>query len=364
MGINRKTGFDWRRERIGRKRVRTKLEVVPEAPIGRGGSRFSLEDRIQIADLRINNLTMAQIAGQLGCSASSISRELKRGSVDGKYRPHHANQLAKVNQSRPKASKIASNKELREFIERELDQWSSPEQISVMLKQAFPDDPEMWVTHETIYQALYVQGRGSLRRELALCLRTGRAKRKPHRRADGRQARFTDEMVMISERPPEVEDRAVPGHWEGDLIIGKNNQSAIGTLVERSTRYVMLVHLEHGRTGEAMAKALAETMMTLPEHLKGSLTWDQGSEMSQHKAFSFETDIPVYFCDPGSPWQRGSNENTNGLLRQYFPKGTDLSQHSKQDLIDAAASLNRRIRKTLDWDNPAKRLADLIDQSA
>jgi IS30 family transposase len=218
----------------------------------------------------------------------------------------------------------------------------------------------MHVCHETIYQALYVQGRGELRRELTRALRTGRAIRKPRRLAQQRQPRYSTPMVMISERPAEADDRAVPGHWEGDCIIGKSGTSAIGTLVERSTRYVMLVHLPIDRSAERMRDALIAAMATLPAHLRRSLTWDQGSEMGRHHEFSIAADMPVSFCEPASPWQRGSNENTNGLLRQYFPKGTDLSVHTRQDLDAVAAELNSRPRKTLDWDTPAERLAQLL----
>ncbi len=226
-----------------------------------------------------------------------------------------------------------------------LDDRCSPEQIRHRLRHDHPDRPELHVSHETIYQALYVQGRGELRRELARALRTGRTVRKPRRTADQRRPRFTAPMIMIGDRPAQVDDRAVPGHWEGDLIIGADQQSAIGTLVERTTRYVMLVHLGHDRTAEAVRDALITTVTTLPAHLTRSLTWDQGSEMSRHHEFTLATDIPVYFCDPHSPWQRGSNENTNGLLRQYFPKGTDLAVHSPEDLAAVAAQLNRRPRK-------------------
>jgi transposase, IS30 family len=218
----------------------------------------------------------------------------------------------------------------------------------------------MHVCHETIYQALYVQGYGELRRELAKALRTGRAMRKPRRLAQQRQPRYSAPMVMISERPAEADDRAVPGRWEGDCIIGKNGSSAIGTLVERTTRYVLLVHLPIDRSAEHMRDALLDTVATLPAHLKRSLTWDQGSEMGRHHEFSVSADMPVYFCDPASPWQRGSNENTNGLLRQYFPKSTDLSVHTREDLAAVAAELNARPRKTLDWDTPAERLATLL----
>lgn len=218
----------------------------------------------------------------------------------------------------------------------------------------------MRVSAETIYQAVYVQARGGLRREVADALRTGRTRRNPHRHPAQRTPRFTDPMVMISDRPPEIEDRAVPGHWEGDLIVGTRNASAIVTLVERTTRYVMLGHLPAGHTAEEVRDVLVPLIGTLPAHLRGSLTWDQGSEMAGHKQFTIATDVPVYFCDPHSPWQRGSNENTNGLLRQYFPKGTDLSVYGPEDLEHVAQELNGRPRKTLGWDNPAERLRDLL----
>ncbi len=218
----------------------------------------------------------------------------------------------------------------------------------------------MHVTHETIYQALYVQGRGELRRELTKALRTGRARRRPHRMSHKRSPRSSFPMVLISDRPAEVADRAIPGHWEGDLIIGTNSRSAIGTLVERTTRYVMLVHLPTGHGAAATRDALIETVKDLPPHLRQSLTWDQGGEMAAHRAFTVATDIPVYFCNPASPWQRGSNENTNGLLRQYFRKGTDLNVHTREHLDAVAAELNSRPRKTLGWETPAERLSKLL----
>ena len=249
---------------------------------------------------------------------------------------------------------------LREFVQDGLRRRWSPEQVCHALIQDHPGDLEMRVSPETIYQALYLQARGGLRQEVATALRTGRTRRKPHRDPAQRTARFVDPMVMIAERPAEVEDRAVPGHWEGDLIVGSASQSAIATLVERSTRYVMLVHLPGGHSAEEVRDGLVATMSTLPAHLRGSLTWDQGTEMAAHRSFSIATDMPVYFCDPHSPWQRGSNENTNGLLRQYFPKGTDLSVHGPEDLEHVAQELNGRPRKTLDWDTPAERLRDLL----
>jgi IS30 family transposase len=232
-----------------------------------------------------------------------------------------------------------------------------------MLKAEFPDEPEMRVSHETIYQAIYVQGRGALRRELAACLRTGRALRRPRRKAGVRRGRIPD-MVMISERPAEADDRAVPGHWEGDLIMGARNASAIGTLVERSTRFVLLLHLPHGHDPAAVAAAMTGAMATLPAQLRRSLAWDQGKEMAAHKQVALATGLEVYFCDPHSPWQRGSNENANGLLRQYFPKGTDLSAHGKARLEAVAAELNARPRKTLGWRTPARALDEILQDAA
>ena len=249
---------------------------------------------------------------------------------------------------------------LRAYVVEKLRLRWSPAQICHAMRREFPQDTEMRVVHETIYQALYVQARGSLRTEVAAAVRSGRTRRKPHRVPGERTPRFSDGMVMISERPAEVEDRAVPGHWEGDLIMGAGNASAIGTLVERSSRYVMLVHLPGSHDSDTVANALVETINTLPAHLKGSLTWDQGAEMARHKSFTMATDMPVFLCDPASPWQRGSNENTNGLLRQYFPKGTDLSVFGPEDLEHVAQELNGRPRKTLGWENPAERFSSYI----
>jgi IS30 family transposase len=235
----------------------------------------------------------------------------------------------------------------------------SPQQIARRLRVEYPHDPEMWVSHETIYQSLFVQGRGSLRKELHRCLRSGRATRRPRGRRDQGRGRIPN-MVMISERPAEIEDRAVPGHWEGDLVMGAGNRSAIGTLVERQTRYVLLCRLPNGHHADAVRDAITKRIRTLPTQLRRSLTWDQGKEMSQHIAFTVATGIQVYFCDPHSPWQRGTNENTNGLLRQYFPKGTDLTSHSQQHLNAVARELNGRPRQTLNWLTPSERLTELI----
>lgn len=324
---------------------------------------LSENDRIMIADALRAGDSIRKIAATLGRSPSTISREVRGNAspVNGSYRPYSAQQRADARLPRSRAGKIAGNGELRDYIQRKLELRWSPEQITHMLRREFPDRAEMHVVHETIYQALYVQGRGELRRELHTALRTGRARRKTRKQSQMRQPRYRDPMVMISECPADIEDRAVPGHWEGDLIIGANQKSAIATLVERTTRYTMLVHLPEDRTALTVSAALVRMMQTLPTQLRRSLTWDQGSEMGKHRAFTLATDIPVYFCDPASPWQRGSNENTNGLLRQYFPKGTDLSQHTAETLELVAHELNTRPRKTLGWDTPAARLTALID---
>ncbi len=310
--------------------------------------------------------SLRAIATGLGRSPSTVSREVRRNGHPGSgaCRPHAAQARADARRPRPRPGRLAVSGELRSVVQRWLGMKWSPEQIAVMLRRRFPARPEMHVCHETIYQALYVQGRGELRRELTRALRTGRACRKPRRQAQQRQPRFSAQMVMISDRPAEAADRAVPGHWEGDLIIGRNQASQIGTLVERATRYVLLVHLPADRTAETVRDALAATMATLPAQLKRSLTWDQGSEMSLHHQFATAAGMPVYFCDPHSPWQRGSNENTNGLLRQYFPKGTDLSVHTAAALGAVAAELNSRPRKTLGWQTPAERLATLLEPAS
>jgi IS30 family transposase len=246
-------------------------------------------------------------------------------------------------------------------VQDRLEEEHSPEQIAARLRVDFPDEPEMWVSHETIYQSLYVQGRGALRRDLAVRLRTGRALRKPRRRTAERRGRIPG-MVNISERPPEVEDRAVPGHWEGDLIVGKNSGSAIGTLVERTTGFVMLLHLPDNHGADAVQEAMVNAMTQLPAVLKKSLTWDQGSEMSNHVQIAAATELDIYFCDPHSPWQRGSNENTNGLLRQYFPKGSDLSVYAPDYLEHVALKLNNRPRKRHGWKTPAETLHELLSE--
>ncbi len=302
--------------------------------------------------------SLRMMAARLGRAPSTISRELARNGGRSSYRAHRADRTAWRRARRPKPSKLAENPELRGLVEEKLELWWSPRQISRWLCEAYPADEEMRVSHETIYQSLFIQGKGALRKELWRCLRTGRATRRPQGRPKSTKGQIRD-MVMISQRPAEVEDRAVPGHWEGDLLMGKR-QTAIGTLVERWSRYVMLFALPDGNSAEAVRVALSATVQRLPEHLWESLTWDQGKEMAQHTQFSVDTGVEVFFCDPNSPWQRGTNENTNGLLRQYFPKGTDMAQLTQEDLDQAAYSLNTRPRQTLGWMTPSDKLAEAL----
>jgi IS30 family transposase len=320
--------------------------------------RLTVDDRIEIRSGLDQGESFAGIGRRLGWARSTICREVNNNGGRRAYHPLRAHQRAFAAARRPKPTKLASSVELCAAVIAGLEQLWSPQQIASRLRDEFGDRPEMWVSHETIYKSLFVQGRGELRRELARCLRTGRAQRRSRARSETR-GRIPG-MVMISERPAEIEDRAVPGHWEGDFILGKNAKSAIGTLVERSTRFVMLLHLPDDHTAESVRIAMEHTIATLPEALRRSITWDQGSEMSQHATFRLNTGIDIYFCDPHSPWQRGSNENTNGLLRQYFPKGTDLSVHTRADLEAAADSLNGRPRQTLGWKTPAERFAELV----
>jgi len=298
------------------------------------------------------------IAARIGRAPSTISREVAAGGGRRRYRAWCADARADRKARRPKAAKLRTSGRLRAAVEQGLRLRWSPQQIARRLRTDFPDDPEMRVSHETIYQSLFVQGRGALRKELAQCLRTGRAQR----RALGRLPRTSRlrEMVLISERPAEVADRAVPGHWEGDLVVGKGCRSAVATLVERQTRFLLLLALPDGRHAEAVKVALAAKIQELPVHLRRSLTWDQGTEMAAHAQFTIETGVQVYFCDPRSPWQRGTNENTNGLLRQYLPKGLDLTPITQTQLDDIACELNGRPRQTLDWRTPSEALAALV----
>jgi len=403
-GVSAVVGVRWFREAGG-------MPSVSMAPLS--GRYLSFAEREEIALLRAQRLGVREIARRVGRSPSTISRELRRnaGTRTGSltYRASTAQWHADRRGRRPKPAKLAVNPQLRRYVQDRLSgavqrpdggavdgpavtwmgrrhgqrkdrRWGnswSPEQISNRLRLEFPDDESMRVSHEAIYQSLYVQGRGALRRELTACLRTGRALRVPRARSR-RGKHFVTDQVLISERPAEAEDRAIPGHWEGDLILGLQS-SAIGTLVERSTRFTMLLHLPPmtdrgprvkngpalaGHGAEAVRDAIVSTITTLPEQLRRSLTWDQGAEMAQHAQLRIESGLPVYFCDPRSPWQRGTNENTNGLLRQYFPKGTDLSRHSAEDLAAVAATLNGRPRKTLGWRTPAEALDEYLTTTA
>jgi len=337
--------------------------VVGNAPRPVGGRYLSVAEREEIAVGLAAGQSCRQIAARLGRPASTVSREIGRNSSRLGYRAVAAQAQAEFRAARPKTARLAGNARLRGWVQERLEERWSPEQISAALRREFPDDREMRVSHETIYQSIYVQGRGALRRELASCLRTGRALRKPRRKAGQRRGRIPG-MVSISERPAEAEDRAVPGHWEGDLIMGVRNASAIGTLVERSTRFVLLLHLPGSHDAGAVAQAMTEAMATLPGQLRRSLAWDQGNEMAAHAQVSMATGLEIYFCDPHSPWQRGSNENTNGLLRQYFPKGTNLAVHSREHLDAVAAQLNSRPRKTLGWKTPAQALDEFLAGAA
>ncbi|MGK7865610.1 IS30 family transposase [Falsiroseomonas sp. E2-1-a4] len=402
-GISQPVGFRWFRQAGGT--APSHLSRSSKPPSGR---YLSFAEREEIALLHVQCVGVREIARRLGRAASTISRELRRnaatrsGSLD--YRATTAQWHAERAARRPKVAKLATNLVLRSYVQdrlagsvvtpggaavlgpvvpwkgrrhgrRQNRRWAmawSPQQIAERLRLDHPDDATMRISHEAIYQALYVQGRGALQRELTACLRTGRALRVPRARTRGRGKSFITPEILISERPAEVEDRAVPGHWEGDLIIGLN-RSAIGTLVERTTRFTMLLHLPPmeghgtgprekngpalaGHGAEAVRDAITGTIITLPQQLRRSLTWDQGAEMAQHARLRIDTSLQVYFCDPHSPWQRGTNENTNGLLRQYFPKGTDLSVHGTDDLVAVAAALNSRPRKTLGWKTPAEAL--------
>jgi len=331
------------------------------APVGR---YLCWAEREEIAALDHAGHGVRDIAGRVGRSPGTISRELERGGTSRGYRASVGQAKADGARSSPRTPKLATNLRLRDEVATRLKRKDSPEQIAGRLEIDFPDDLEMRVSAETIYHSLYVQGRGGLKRELTKHLRTGRSMRKP-RRVEGERRSRIPEMVMISERPPEVEDRAVPGHWEGDLIMGSTvSNSAVGTLVERASGFVMLLHLPENHTALAVQEALVAKIATLPEQLHLSLTWDQGREMANHVAIAEATGLDIYFCDPHSPWQRGSNENTNGLLRQYLPKGTDLSFYGPGMLDNIAAELNARPRKRHAFQTPAEVLDQLLSEAA
>jgi transposase, IS30 family len=331
--------------------------VLSAGIVDRLGGELSLDDRFEIYEGRRAGETLEAIGVRIDRHKSTVCRELQRCAA-GKYRPLEAHRLAVAASKRPKLCKLDVNPSLCQTVIDGLGTLWSPEQISRVLAELHPGDPTMNISHETIYKSLYVQGRGELRRELAQCLRTGRAIRRQQHRSSN--VGKIPGMINIAERPAEIEDRAVPGHWEGDLIIGAGGKSAVGTLVERTTRFVILLHLPDGRSAEQVRQAMTAAIMNLPAHLRRSVTWDQGVEMAQHRTFTIDTGIDVYFCDPHSPWQRGSNENTNGLLRQYLPKSTDLGKHSAADLDTIADSLNQRPRKTLNWATPANLLNTLL----
>lgn len=373
VGVSVQTGRAWFADVGG-----VKPKFPDESP--RKRPRLTLEERADIAVGVWVQEPIRSIARRLGRAPSTIMREINRNAFCyGRYRERYrfgapkkggrdaqprynavgAHGRAHDRARRPKPGKLTLNDRLCQEVQTRLQDQHSPEQIARRLRADFPDDAEMWVSHETIYQSIYVQGRGNLRRELHTCLRTGRALRKPQRRADTRRGRIPN-MVNISERPPEVEDRAVPGHWEGDLILGAAARSAIGTLVERTTRFVMLLYLPDGHDALAVQEAIVAKMAQLPAILRKTLTWDQGSEMSNHIAIAEAAQLDIYFCDPHSPWQRGTNENTNGLLRQYFAKGSDLSVFPADYLDYVASKLNRRPRKTLGWKTPAEALDELL----
>ena len=356
VGVDRKTSFNW---------IAAAGGIRPRRGRHPSGKRLRFEDRCVIeAGLAVGE-TQTSIAARIGFDKATVSREVRRGRLaTRRYSAKRGQAAAAAAGKRPKPGKLATHPRLRARVEEDLGKRYSPQQIAERLRRDFPDDSEMQVHHETIYQSLYVQARGGLRADLTKALRSGRIRRRP-RRPDGteeRRGRIRD-MVMISQRPVEVADRAVPGHWEGDLIIGKLNASAIGTVVERTTNYTLLLHLPHGHGTEEVTAALIERMRQLPAQLRRSVTWDQGKEMAAHKSLTggvLGEDFKVYFCDPHSPWQRAVNENTNGLLRQYFPKSTDLSVHSAQDLAWVEQELNDRPRKRLDYLRPSEVIGDLL----
>lgn len=350
-GASRSTAYRWFDDAGG------VIEFTTTEPEGRF---LSMRERELIARWSAEGESMREVGRRLGRAASTISRELRRGSGPDGYRPSasHDRACRARRRRRPLRAKLLAGP-LRQRVQELLRQRLSPQQIAGRLALEFPNDPEMRVSHETIYQAIYIQARGGLRREVEQALRQGRVRRRPHRAARERAPRFRD-MVMISERPAEVEDRAAPGHWEGDLLIG-SAASAIGTLVERTTGYLILIHLPEGRSAEAVAAAITRKLIGFPYQLRRTLTWDQGSEMGRHDLVTAGLGMPVYFCDPHSPWQRAVNENTNGLLRQYFPKGMDLSRLDEMHLDDVAAEMNSRPRKRLEFFTPAEVLTRLMN---
>jgi len=361
VGVNRRTGTRWRYGREITSSGGRRLHYPPVITTRKTqiSERYLSEDeRVRIADLHRAGHTVRSIATELGRSPSTISRELWRNaeSEDGKYRPFTAQRLAVERRARPGRGKLINDEQLREFVAARLKKRWSPEQISHALAEEFPDEPGRHLVPETIYQAVYRSELGGLIREFPKALRTGRRRRKPHRHPDERRPTKLVDMTMIDQRPGDADDRTVPGHWEGDLITGEQNRSAIGTLVERRSRFTILLHLPGRHTAEAVRDAIIAAFAPLPPELRRSLTWDQGSELAMHAEIAAALGMPVFFCEPHSPWQRPSNENTNGLLRQYFPKGTNLAVHDVEELHRVAGELNDRPRKTMDWASPAQRL--------
>ena len=408
VGASAPVGSRWFREAGGMAPSQFSVSAPPLS-----GRYLTFSEREEIALYRVQGLGVCAIARRIVRSASTVSRELRRNAATRsggfEYRATTAQWHADRAARRPKTTKLSENPALRQYVEDRLSgyvtgaegeiihgpdviwtkrrsvkrqhrRWATawaPEQIARRLPLDYPEDETMRISHEAIYQALFIQGRGALRRELVSCLRSGRALRVPRARRTGKGRAFVSDEIMISERPAEVADRAVPGHWEGDLILGLKS-SAIGTLVERTTRFTLLLHLPPmpghglgerqkngpalaGHGAEAVRNAVANSIHSLPRQLCKTLTWDQGAEMAQHEKLKIDTGLQIYFCDPQSPWQRGSNENTNGLLRQYFPKGTDLSRH-EPDVLDAVAfTLNNRPRKTLGWKTPAEALDEIMN---
>jgi IS30 family transposase len=328
-----------------------------EPRIGRRADALTESEREEIAIGVARGLSMRALARALCRAPSTISREVRRNSTAAGYRAHIAERAAWRRARRPKACKLARFKRLRNLVAQKLCKLWSPQQVARWLREHFPEDAAMSVSHETIYKTLFIQARGALKKELVAHLRSGREYRYPRRAKAAKRACVAD-GVSIRERPADVEDRAVPGHWEGDLLFG-DIHSYIITLVERKTRYVMLGKIESKDTNVVVA-ALQKLIARLPTELRKSVTWDRGAELSAHAEFTVQTRVPVYFCDPRSPWQRGSNENTNGLLRQYFPRGTDLSQYSQAQLDKVARELNGRPRMTLDWRSPAEALNEVL----
>lgn len=370
-GVSKRTAKVWRN---GRRRHSGRDEA-PSLPFYNKGMEkpkkyhpkfLTLEERIEAYRLLGLGHSHRRIARQLGRHHSCISREIKKNlCFGGGYYPGPAHDNFRLRLRRPKERKPDKNPALWIYILSLLERRWSPMQISRHLSETHPDDSSMRLSPESIYQAIYIQGKGSLKKTLMKLMRQGRAGRKPAKgRAEPRKARFREPMVSISQRPAEAGDRAVPGHWEGDLIMGRGNKTAIGTLVERKTRYCILLHLPKDHTADSVQREVIRKMKNLPDHLRKSLTWDQGAELAFHSRISKELDLSVFFCDPHSPWQRGTNENTNGLLRQYFPKGTDLSVHSDKELDDVAAELNGRPRMTLGWKTPAQKFLELQNGKA